>query len=77
MTFTDNEIISESFLFFLAGSESSSTTSSCTLFEMARNPIMQEKLREEIITVLKRYNGQLTLEALTEMSYLDQVVKGA
>lgn len=44
---------------------------------MARNPIMQEKLREEIITVLKRYNGQLTLEALNEMSYLDQVVKGA
>lgn len=61
----------------MAGSESSSTTSSCTLFEMARNPILQEKLREEIFTVLKSYNGQLTLEALNEMLYLDQVVKGA
>lgn len=44
---------------------------------MARNPILQEKLREEIFTVLKSYNGQLTLEALNEMLYLDQVVKGA
>lgn len=43
---------------------------------MARHPDIQEKCREEILRVLKKYDGQVTYEGLFEMTYLDQVTKG-
>lgn len=72
----DKEILSESFLFFFAGFDTSSSTTTFALFEMARHPDIQEKCREEILRVLKKHDGQLTYEGLNEMTYLDQTTKG-
>lgn len=72
----DEEILAESFLFFVAGYETSSTTAAFALFELSRHPEYQDKLREEILVVLQKYNGKLTYEGLSEMTYLDQVIKG-
>jgi cytochrome P450 family 6 len=46
------------------------------LFELARHPDIQQKLREEIIRVMAKHQGQLTYDALQEMSYLDMVASG-
>lgn len=46
------------------------------LYELAYRPEIQMKLREEIKEVSKRYEGKINYEALAEMPYLDQVVKG-
>lgn len=46
------------------------------LYELAYRPEIQKKLGEEINEVSKRYDGKITYEALAEMQYLDQVVKG-
>lgn len=46
------------------------------LYELAYRPKIQKKLREEIDEVAKRFDGKVTHEALTEMQYLDQIVKG-
>lgn len=71
----DKEIVAESFLFFFAGFDTSSSTTTFALFEMARHPDIQEKCREDILRVLKKYDGQVTYEGLFEMTYLDQVTK--
>ncbi|KAJ9579607.1 hypothetical protein L9F63_004686, partial [Diploptera punctata] len=72
--FTDNLMASQAFVFFLAGFETSSTTLSFCLHELACNPDVQDKLRKCIRTTLNKYDGKITYESLQNMSYLDQVV---
>ena len=48
---------------------------SYTLYELARNPDIQEKLRLEIRRVKTKHGG-LTYQAVKEMTYLDNVLNG-
>uniref|UniRef100_A0A1A9ZPH1 Cytochrome P450 n=1 Tax=Glossina pallidipes TaxID=7398 RepID=A0A1A9ZPH1_GLOPL len=68
------QMAAQAFVFFIAGFETSSTTMSFCLYELAKHPDIQAKLRLEIETVLKQYNNELTYEALNSMSYMEQVV---
>lgn len=70
------EITSQVFLFFTAGFETSSATTSYALYELAKNSRIQEKLREEIDTVLEKHGGKITYESINEMQYLTQVIEG-
>ena len=74
--FTDNLLASQAFVFFVAGFETSSTTLSFCLHELAVNPDIQDKLRDSIKLTLKKYDGKITYESLQNMPYLDQVVDG-
>lgn len=73
---TIEEIASQCFLFFLAGYETSSTTTSFALYEMAKNQVVQERLRNEINETLKKIDGEMTYEAINDIPYLDQVISG-
>lgn len=73
---TLNECLAQAFVFFFAGSETSSTTISFALTELAYNQDIQEKLRKEISEKTKDSNGEITYEILHEMPYLNQVVDG-
>lgn len=64
------------FMFFSAGYDSSAKVCTFCLFELAANETIQNKAREEIINVLNMYDGNLTLEAVQKMTYLEQVVAG-
>lgn len=73
---TLNQIVSQAFVFFVAGFDTSSTTMSLCLYELALNEAIQEKVRGEVGRVLNVHNNQLTYEALNEMQYLDQAING-
>lgn len=72
MTLTLREMAAHAFNFYAAGFESSSTTMTFCLFEIARNPDIQRKVQEEIDLVLAALpDGQLTYDSLGEFKYLD------
>jgi cytochrome P450 family 6 len=74
IVFTDSRLASQAFIFFLAGFETSSTTLSFCLYELAVNPAIQTKLREEIDATLEKFGGQITYDAVQGMKYMGQVI---
>jgi cytochrome P450 family 6 len=73
---TMNEIAAQAFVFFAAGFETSSTTMSFCLYELAMNRDVQERVLKEIDTALRKYEDKITYEAIQEMEYLDNVISG-
>lgn len=73
---TLSEIAAQTFVFFVAGFETSSSTMSFCLYELAINQEIQNKIRTEINQVLKEHNGNMTYDAVQEMKYLAQAVDG-
>lgn len=73
---TEAQVVAQSVLFLIAGFETSSTLLTFTCYELAVNQTIQKDLREEICSVLKKYNEKCTYEALQEMPLLDMVLMG-
>ncbi|KAL0270239.1 UNVERIFIED_CONTAM: hypothetical protein PYX00_007712 [Menopon gallinae] len=73
--FTLHEAAAQCFVFFIAGFETSSTTLTYCLYELARNPDIQKRLQDEIDSVMIDCSGQVTYEGLHSMEYLDMVVQ--
>nr|CAD7440016.1 unnamed protein product [Timema bartmani] len=71
---TVDEMAAQAFVFFIGGFETSSTTISYTLYEMAMNLSLQAKLQAEIDFTLDKHGGEITYEAVQGMEYLDKVV---
>ncbi|XP_054006575.1 cytochrome P450 6k1-like [Hylaeus anthracinus] len=61
-------------IFFSAGFETSSSTMSFTLYELALNMDIQKKLRKEILDALKESEGTITYDTLMSLPYLHLVV---
>ncbi|XP_014273208.2 uncharacterized protein [Halyomorpha halys] len=70
----DNTISSNAIVFLLAGYETTATTLSYVLYELSQNPEIQEKVKNEVENVLKKYEGDITWEGLAEMKYIDLVI---
>jgi hypothetical protein len=69
-------LTAQAIAFFGDGFETSSTALGFAIFEIAMNSDVQEKLREEVDTVLENCDGKLSYEALQEMHYMDRVLAG-
>ncbi|CAL1677693.1 unnamed protein product [Lasius platythorax] len=72
---TDSLIAAQAFIFFAAGFETSSSTMSNALYELALNQEIQDKLREEINDEYIRHNGNFTYENIKKMNYMDKIFK--
>lgn len=71
---TMNEMIAQVYIFFIAGFDTTSATTSLTMFELTKHPEIQDKIFEEVQDVLARHNGEMTYDAVMEMTYLEKVV---
>lgn len=69
-------LTAQAFVFFAAGFETSSSTMSNALYELALNQEVQDKLRIEIRESFNKNNGELLYEDIKEMKYLDKVFRG-
>ncbi|XP_049535736.1 probable cytochrome P450 6a14 [Anopheles darlingi] len=71
---TREELAAQVFIFFLAGFETSSTTMNFCLYELVKNPDIQERLREEINRAIDENGGEVTYDVVMNMPYLDNVI---
>lgn len=69
------EAAAQAYVFFLAGFETSSTTATYCLYELAQHQDIQNEVRKEIDKIFKKH-GELTYDAVNEMTYLHKVVNG-
>ncbi|XP_015434777.1 PREDICTED: probable cytochrome P450 6a13 [Dufourea novaeangliae] len=72
---TDSLLSAQALVFFLAGFETSSTTMSHSLYELAMNNDIQDKLRNEIRENFAQHGETLTYERVKQMKYLDWVFR--
>jgi cytochrome P450 family 6 len=68
--------VAQAYNFLGAGFETSGSTLTYALYELALQPDIQKRLRAEIVLVMNRHNGQVTYDGIQEMAYLDRVVSG-
>ncbi|XP_046668199.1 probable cytochrome P450 6a14 isoform X2 [Homalodisca vitripennis] len=71
---TLEQMTAQAFVFILAGFETAASTTSFCLYELAKSPTVQERLRQEIDEVLANYDNKITYQALQDMTYMDQVI---
>lgn len=71
-----DQMTAQAFLFIGAGYETSSTTMSFCLYELAKRPDKQQKVHEEITHILQKCGGKVNYQSLKEMKYLDSCIDG-
>lgn len=70
-------MVAQVFVFFAAGFETSSSASSFTLLQLAYNQEVQQKIQNEIDSVLAKYNNELCYDSISEMTTLSNAFKEA
>ncbi|XP_020280621.1 cytochrome P450 9e2-like [Pseudomyrmex gracilis] len=70
---TLDDIVSQAFIFFFAGFDTSSTLMCFAVHELAVNPDIQERLRKEV-EEHRDENGDITYDSLSKMTYMEMVV---
>ncbi|CAH0595508.1 unnamed protein product [Chrysodeixis includens] len=70
-------LLAQCILFFIAGFETSSTTLTYTLFELAKHPEKQDKAIEEVDKYMRRHENKLQYECVGEIPYLEACVDEA
>ncbi|KFD60367.1 hypothetical protein M514_06421 [Trichuris suis] len=69
------EVIAQCTLYMLAGYETTSNALSYTIYELARHPEVQEKLRSEIMDYHMNDDEKPSYESVQRMVYLDCVIR--
>ncbi|EAT32234.1 AAEL015654-PA [Aedes aegypti] len=69
---TELDMAAHGVTFFLDGNETSSATLSLNLYELAKQPEIQKRLREELMNATND-DGTISYETLSELPFLEQV----
>lgn len=71
---TPDELAAESFLVYVGGFETSSTLITFTMYELALNPDIQSRLREEVVAGVDENDGKVTYDMIFGFKYLEMVI---
>ncbi|XP_044731302.1 uncharacterized protein LOC123294248 [Chrysoperla carnea] len=71
---TNDDIVAQGFIFFLAGYGNVAIIMSFAAYELAVQPELQKRLQDEIAHTLKENNGKLDYDVIKKMKYLDMVI---
>ncbi|KAJ8728452.1 hypothetical protein PYW08_016837 [Mythimna loreyi] len=71
---SDDDLIAQAVLFFVAGFETVSSGMSFLLYELALNPDIQERLAQEIKATDAKNGGKFDFNSIQNMPYMDMVV---
>ncbi|KAG6464269.1 hypothetical protein O3G_MSEX014399 [Manduca sexta] len=71
MELTDDLLVSQCIVFFAAGFETSASTLTCALYELAKNKEAQRRAQEEVDEYLRRRNNKLFYECVTKLPYIE------
>ncbi|XP_044734380.1 cytochrome P450 6a2-like [Chrysoperla carnea] len=75
--FSEDDLASHIVTLFIDGVETTASTIKLTMAEIVANPRIFKKLREEIDTIMVKYDNKLTYDALRDMTYLDHCISEA
>ncbi|CAH1154865.1 unnamed protein product [Phaedon cochleariae] len=70
----DDDILAQSLIFFVGGSETVSKLIGFICYELAMNKEMQDRLRAEILDVSRENDGEITYDATMKMEYMDMII---
>jgi cytochrome P450 len=68
---TEDEILGQAWIFFIAGYETTASTLSFCAYELALNPQIQEKLFNEINEAFDENTSEINYDILSKLPYLD------
>ncbi|CAL8094820.1 unnamed protein product [Orchesella dallaii] len=71
---TDDIILAQSLLFFLAGLETTGSVLCFAVYLLALHPDIQEKLYQEVKGVIKEENGKVDYDGIARMDYMEKFV---
>jgi cytochrome P450 family 6 len=69
------EIAAQVFIFYIAGTESSTSTISYTIYELSQNEELMKRACEDIESTLQENDGKFSYEAVMNMKFIDLCVK--
>lgn len=76
-TLSIEQMTAQSFLFYLAGFETSASTMSFLMYEVAKNPEIQRKLHDEVDSLYNQSpDGELTYDSINESKFLENCFDG-
>lgn len=76
LEFHGDMLIAQAAIFFSAGFETTSALISFALYELAWQPKLQDRLRQEIKEELQKKGGNINYDSLNSMEYLNMVCMG-
>ncbi|KAL4711846.1 hypothetical protein ACJJTC_006015 [Scirpophaga incertulas] len=74
---TDNFMIAQCVVFFAAGFETSATTLSYTLFEIAKNREVQKKAQKEVDEFVAKHQNKLSYDCVTDLPFTESCIDEA
>lgn len=71
---TCEQIDAQVFVFYVAGTESTSGTASFTLHELCQNPTFMKRAQEDVDKSLNMYNQEISYDSINDMKFIDLYV---
>ena len=72
--FDELVIVATAVVLLVAGYDTTGTTLAFACYQLAKNPEIQEKLREEVEEIVGDSSRELTYDDLQNMTYVDQII---